>query len=363
MDEPLDVLVLGGGPAGSAAALALAQAGRRVAVAEKDAAPPAFRVGEGLPPVAKPFLQRLGVWERFLQAEHRISRGNRSAWGSSSIHLADFLRDPHGHGWHLDRPAFDAMLRDAAREAGALLLEGAPVGRAARTDPGPEGRWDVEVGARRLRPRWLVDATGRRAWLARHLGVPRASRDRLLAHAVLLAMPGPDLDHATLVESAPDGWWYTAAVPHGRRVLAFLTDADLPAAEGMLAPGRLLAEAARTAHVAPLVAGGAVAHAPVAAAAHVSRLERLHGEGWLAVGDAAASHDPLSGQGILASLQSGKAGAEALHLALDGKEDAVEAFAVRLAQNHAACLADLAQAYRAERRWADRPFWARRASG
>src|SRR5205809_235103 len=111
-----DVLIVGGGPAGTTAASVLAGRGRDVVVVEKSdytASP----VGETLPPAANPFLRRLGVIDQMERDGHLPSPGTISAWGSSEPYTNDFLFDPDGDGWHVHRARFDAML--ARRAIGA----------------------------------------------------------------------------------------------------------------------------------------------------------------------------------------------------------------------------------------------------
>src|SRR5690606_14393991 len=94
----------------------------------------------------------------------------------------DFVFDPNGAGWHLDRARFDASVRAAAADAGAQVIGGAQAGRLARTDAG----WRVPLRlasgtAAVVYGRYLIDATGRASVLARHLGARRRRDDRLLA--------------------------------------------------------------------------------------------------------------------------------------------------------------------------------------
>ncbi len=117
MGGRFEVVVIGGGPAGSLTAMLLARRGCRVAVADKSR-PGAFCVGETLPPQASQLLSELGLFERFRRQNHRASPGILSAWGSSEPVASDFLFSPHGDGWHIDRPKFNALLREAAIEAG-----------------------------------------------------------------------------------------------------------------------------------------------------------------------------------------------------------------------------------------------------
>src|SRR5437773_796120 len=108
-----DVAIAGGGPAGAAAAIRLARSGAAVVVI--DAGDHAEeKIGESLAPAARSILERLGVWERHASAGHLPCYGNRSRWGGERIEEHDFLREPYGHGWHLDRRAFEAMLREEA---------------------------------------------------------------------------------------------------------------------------------------------------------------------------------------------------------------------------------------------------------
>jgi len=121
-----DVVVAGGGPAGAVAALELSRRGFRVALIEQSAYDN-FRVGETLPPQIRSPLMELGVWERFLSSEPMESYGIRSAWETQAARHRDFLNNPYGCGWHVDRARFDAMLAGAAAEAGAELLLSAHV--------------------------------------------------------------------------------------------------------------------------------------------------------------------------------------------------------------------------------------------
>ena len=116
--ETFDVAVIGGGPAGASAAIALARngRGRSVAVLERSGYETA-RVGETLPPEAQVPLGQLGVWERFLAQDHTPSPRTSAAWGQADLEENQFICNPYGNGWHLDRQRFDAMLASAASSA------------------------------------------------------------------------------------------------------------------------------------------------------------------------------------------------------------------------------------------------------
>ncbi|MFE0464346.1 tryptophan 7-halogenase [Kitasatospora sp. NPDC058965] len=363
-DGRYDVVVAGAGPAGSAAAIALARAGRTVLLVDAGRGP--APVGEALPAAARVLLRDLG-------ADHALTRGhlpcyaNRSAWGTDVLASLDSIRDPHGHGWHLDRPLFDRQLREHARAQGvrvAARTVARPTGRAGaghRSGSTGSGHWTVELrGPARtatVRCRWIVDATGRAAAVATACGARRLVRDRLVAVHLTLD-PAESADTTTTVEAAPEGWWYTAPLPAGRRLLARFTDADLPGARH---PGFAAALAA-TRHIGrlaarhPPAAGTALRRAP----AHTVRLDTATGDGWTAVGDAAAAFDPLSSQGILTALFTGLSGGRAVHAHLAGDAGALDGYARTLAAVDTAYRRNHRTHYGTEQRWPDQPFWHRR---
>ena len=358
-------MVAGGGPAGAAAALVLARGGRRVLLADASL-PGAPRIGEALPPAARPLLRDLGVLDRFTAQGHLPCPGNVSVWGSAEPRAHDHVFDPHGLGWHLDRARFDAGLREAAGEAGAEVLRGVRVAGMERAEG---GAWRVVLGgaqAHEVRRAWLVDATGRRAGVAGRAGAARLRHDALVAfHARFRPAEGApgDADARTLVEAVPDGWWYAALVPSGERVVAFLTDADLADRAALRSPqgfGARLRDAPYLS--ARLAEGGYVLQGrPRGADAGSARLDRFAGEGWIAVGDAALSFDPLSSQGLLNALYTGLRAGQAVARALSGDGDGIVEYARRLELVYGTYLRNRLTYYAAEARWPDHPFWRRRA--
>ena len=148
-------------------------------------------------------------------------------------------------------------------------------------------------------------------------------------------------------------------------MLAFHSDADLPVVRGLNGVCRLLERARGLAGLGSLLAAvGFRPEGPAGyCAAHSSFASAIGGPGWLAVGDAALACDPLSSQGLLNALYSAVLAADAVGRALGGEAAAPAAYQRGMAPVADAYRAHLDAWYGLERRWADRPFWARRHAG
>jgi flavin-dependent dehydrogenase len=327
-----DAVVTGGGPAGSAAAATLARTGRSVLLVVDRPRSRGHGVGEGAPPGLDRVVDEVFGASTFVAADHLRSLGNRAAWGSAELTCTDFMFSPFGTGWHLDRIAFDAAVLAAAAAAGAIVR---PVTR---------------VGDGDLKAPVVIDASGRHAGYARRHGGRRVAGDRLTAVLATYARAADDDDATTTVEATESGWWYTCPIPHRRRVVAFLTDGDLLAAE-LRTSGGFDHRARHAFHVAALLGPGAPSP-PLVVAADTARLDPPCGGGWLAAGDAAASFDPLSSQGILTAVLMGREAAR--HC------DDPTGYAARYGDVITAYEAEQRATYRREQRWPAAPFWARR---
>jgi flavin-dependent dehydrogenase len=352
-----DAVIIGGGVAGAACALALAHGGGNVCVLEGNPAP-SWRIGETLGPEARPVLQSIGVWDEFTKAGHLPCHGNASAWGWDKMAEKDFIFNPHGSAWQLDRAVFEGMLARAAEKAGAVIRRGQAVEDLEREG----GKWHVRVGAEIIAADWLIDATGRRAMVARKAGVKREILDQLVAiYCVAISPSGSDQDSRTFIESCPDGWWYSALMPGGRRTISFQTDADLLPGQDWRTSEWFSMRLGETRHISKLFDTHDYAYngLPQLTSAHSGRLEQFSGDGWLAIGDAAMSFDPLSGQGILKAMQLGIKAAEVVTgKSLESRasfDQWNEATWNQFAQSRSSY-------YSMERRWPDPVFWARRGS-
>ena len=352
MKQSFDVLVAGGGPAGSTVAFDLSRRGFRVAVIEQSAYDD-FRVGETVPPEIRRVLAGLGAWEQFLATGPMASYGIRTAWETATARHHDFLFNPYGCGWHVDRARFDAMLAGAAERAGAVLMISA---RITSFHQDAKGAWLLEVAQagkkRTLRSRWLVDATGRRSLLSRKLGCRAKVVDRLIGATAVL--PDCGNEQWTLIEAVENGWWYSAPLPGGRTVFAYMTDSDLWCASRWR---ELLKAAPLTSERASISATWPPARVVSAA----SLLRRpVSGPAWMLVGDAAFAVDPLSGQGIYKTIEAGLRSAAAVARSFEGDAAGMAEYERWTVESFRSYLEVRQQFYRSVERWPGSRFWQRR---
>lgn len=348
-----DVAVVGAGPAGAAAALAVAGRARVVLVDRR--AEPEDRIGETLPGAARRLLAGLGLDAATILADgHEPVWARRSVWGGPEPAELDGLADPDGPAWRLDRRRFEMRLRTEAAARGVQLV--APA--AARAVRGPR-EWTVDAGATRIAAPILIDAGGRGSRLLRGDAGRPVAQDRLVCVWTHLPLLG-EAQSVTYVESEPDGWWYTAPLPGGRRLLAFHSDADLLRATGV--HRRLLDRAlARPSLAAELSDADTGRPGPVrTCAAHGARPGAAGGAGWLAAGDASMCFDPLSSQGLFHALYTGLAAGGAALAMLRGEARAGAGYSEALDPVWDAYVAHRALYYGMERRWPGAPFWQRR---
>jgi flavin-dependent dehydrogenase len=351
-------LVIGAGPAGAATALALASWGTPVLLIDRRPECE-WRIGETLSPEAKPVLQRLGVREELLTRSHVPAYGIRSAWGSTTLTEQDFIFNPNGPGWQLDRRAFDQMLCDRAAAAGAAVERGVTIVAMERR----HGAWNIETTGRRIVADWIVDASGRRSAFSRRLGITHRPLDRLVAvYRVVRAAADRAQDTRTVVESCADGWWYAAATPGAHRTIAFHTDADLLRRQSWRSTAWWRAKLGATSHLRRLLATDEPEpdREPALVSGSSVRAVAVHGDGWLTVGDAAMAFDPLSGSGLLKALLSAERAAGAIVTATAASR---ERFAAWNEARWSEFVHARAAHYGAERRWAGATFWNRRRGG
>lgn len=357
-----DVLIIGDGPAGFAAAITSRQQGLGTTLIQRPANNQPARAGESLAASARDSLQVLGLWDTFRQAGHQPCYGNVSCWGAEKLFCYDFIESVSGNGWYVDRPAFLEMLRSKAVASGVQLL---PAERALQIVQNDTGSWDFQDGGQWRTASRIIDASGRNSWLSRQLGIARIRNDQQVAVISLLTAADPVRSTQSLVEAVCDGWWYVSDAGNGESICIFFTDPDLHDRADWQCPDYWAQKRTQTRFVKHRLPGHQYRYVqpPHYTAAGSHCLERFAGPGWFAAGDAACAFDPLSSHGIAFALRSGIDAGLAAYECLGNAPSAVNDYDQKLCWAMQLQEEQRVQIYRQEGRWADHLYWQRRHAG
>ncbi len=368
-----DVVIIGGGAAGCATALALKQQGISKILVVESGCYEALRIGESIPPDTRLLLDKLGILEDFLTENHETCFGSCSCWGSDTLGYNDFLRHPYGNGWHLDRRRFNAFLAQKVVQRGMELLCGTKVRSCNRTYP--EGFQLQLVGEDKqtkvITTGFLVDATGTRAHFAKSLGAKKLFLDQLICAIAFFQLPPcSHFSKLTLLEAVEYGWWYVAKLPNNMLATVVASEPSIIKEAGLHRMNNWLSCLQETKHVSQELADcfgienlsvssapRPKAQEPMVCTAPSFRLDRSAGNGWLAVGDAASAFDPISSQGIYKALWDGLKAAQAITA---GDNKALKEYDSFIASRFDDYLTQRNYFYHIERRWPASPFWQRR---
>jgi flavin-dependent dehydrogenase len=336
-----DVLVVGGGPAGSTTAALLQRRGHRVIQLEKDRHP-RFHIGESLLPCNLPIMEELGVLEKVralgvlkLGADFPADR----AEGYQTFHFRRSLGGSPPHAFQVKREEFDQMLFEHARELGVDAREGVKVDAVEVEGIGRvrAQAHDAAGNAITLRARYIVDASGRDTLLGNALKIKRKNEKHqsaaIFSHFRGVEFrPGEDAGNISIYNFA-HGWCWFIPLREGVMSVGCVCFPEYlktrrgkneeflqKTLEAMPEAWKRMANAERVSDVR--VTGN-----------YSYTCERMAGPGWIMVGDAFAFVDPVFSSGVYLAMHSGKQAAALVDEVLrePAREPALQAaFAARI---------------------------------
>ena len=315
LDLSADVIVIGGGPAGSAAATMLARKGWEVTVLEREQFP-RDHVGESLLPASIPVLEDLGALPAVESAGFLPKYGATMVWGSGDAPWSWYFKETsqrYPHSYQVWRPQFDQILLENAKAQGVTVLEGHQVtgvifdgGEAVGVEFTNRGRVSGEAQCR-----FVVDASGQSTLLARHLESKQWDPffQNLAVYAYFTGvqpLPEPDQNNI-FIESYRHGWLWSIPLHTGRTSVGAVVDSKT-GQEGIQQNGAkafLEAQLAQSGHTRAMLENAKMDSEPTVVRDWSYTAEKLFGPGYILAGDAACFVDPLFSSGVHLALMAG----------------------------------------------------------
>jgi flavin-dependent dehydrogenase len=330
----IDVLVIGGGPAGSSTASHLARRGLSVCLVDRARFPRHKACAEYLSPEAARDLDALGVRAAVEAAGARRLFGFRLVSDDGAAVCGRFqgahdFTPYRPFGYALPRSVLDSILLSGARDSGVRVLEGTALERLVVDAGGAVTGAELmgEGGRLLVRSRAVVGADGLNSRVARQLGFARRGRpERLALVAHLTGMRGLG-DMGEMF--AARGWYVGFAQVGDGRVNAAMVVPKAEAAGGRRQWGSgdrqqveeyFMAKLRSVPELALRLTDATIVREVMVAGPFARRARAVVADGALLVGDAADFYDPFTGEGIFAALRGGALAADALHSALAAGE-------------------------------------------
>jgi flavin-dependent dehydrogenase len=330
MAEFFDIVIVGGGPAGSTAGTLLTQKGWNVAILEKEKFP-RFKIGESLLPGSLRTFERMGVKEKIDRADVIVKHGGKiiSACGTRANRFlfADAFRCKYPTSYQVERSMFDQLLLDHASESGCRVSQGCEVTDVTFDEDGV----NVRTRDRLLEARFVIDCSGRNSLIGTRFKLRRnytqLRKFSLYAHFEEVDRePGIDGTLTKMIRGR-DRWIWIIPITAKKTSIGVVLDTQ--AFKRMkLSPEeafrRILAENPK---VTELMSRARRVSEVYATGDYSFRNKRFTGDRWVLAGDAAGFIDPVWSSGVFIATLSGEKAADMLDRVLRRPERRAAEFA------------------------------------
>jgi flavin-dependent dehydrogenase len=302
-----DCIVIGAGPAGSAAAIEMARAGLDVLVLDRGEFP-RFRIGESFLPRTKRAFRRLGVLDKCLALPHarkvgvEISLGD-SRYGPQYFFFRDVFGDGDKETFNMARIHLDKMMMETARETGAEVLTSCAIRDVSRLD---NGHVTVDTEQGEFHARWLIDASGQATTLGRTLGQRRfhsfLRNVAYFEHFEGVIRPSGRGQNCFALTVADEGWFWMIPLDATRTSLGFVARESLHRNLDVPPNDRLRWAIERTPLLKERMANAVGPEKNRVISDFTYRCDPFAGNGHFLIGDAAAFLDPVWSTGLTLGL-------------------------------------------------------------
>ena len=322
-----DVVVIGGGPAGSTAATLLAEQGHRVVLLEKDSHP-RFHIGESLLPANVPLFEKLGV------ADEMAAIGMEK-WGATFVspwhektagfQFADAMDPSMPLAYQVRRSEFDEILFRRAARAGATTLENCRVRDVELGSNGEPPRVNAtQLDGRTLeyRPRFVIDASGRDTFIANRLKIKRRNPDHnsaaMYGHFRNAVRDCGREEGNIIIFWFDHGWFWFIPLKDGVTSVGAVVWPYYMKARNKPLREFFMETIARCPKLQERLQGAELTAEPEATGNYSYHCDACQGDNHIMLGDAYAFIDPVFSSGVMLAMNSAFAGAEVVNARLAG---------------------------------------------
>jgi flavin-dependent dehydrogenase len=332
VEKNYDVIVIGGGPAGSSTAALTAMQGRRVLLLEKERFP-RFRIGESFMPATWWSFQKLGIVDK-LKASHFVRKHSvqfyfKDGRPTRPFYFSDVDPRENSVTWQVDRGEFDKLMLEHAAEKGVRVIQEASVQevlfegtRAVGVRAALPGEAVTEIGAR-----VIVDASGQAALLSQKLRLrqydPKLKNAAVFTrYAGALRDPGIDEGATLVIHTANESAWFWYIPLAGDIVSVGVVGPMDYLIRGRASDPLTIfeEEVAKCPAIQPRLrgAGRAAEMRVLRDFSYISK--RIAGDGWILVGDAFGFLDPIYSSGVLLALKGAEFASETIASAFEADD-------------------------------------------
>jgi len=325
-----DVVVMGGGPAGAVVATICQKYGHRCLILEASKFP-RYHIGESLIPHTYRIFDRLGLLPRMRESHFPVKHSVRfvgpSGQEADPFYFSETIEGEGAHTWQVERGEFDQICLDNAQEAGVEVRMEAGVSEVLFENGKASG---VRVRSHHGSPyevcaRVVVDATGRTALIGKQLGlkqpVPGLEKASIWAYYKGgKRYPGKDAGETTIFMIPQQGWFWYIPMPDDIVSVGIVASPDYLFDQEDAFEPVFLREVEKCEPLQERLSEASL-NSPVRGLRKLAyRNQKVTGDGWVAIGDAAAFLDPIYSSGLFLALASGELAADCIHEGLEADD-------------------------------------------